>query len=77
LPGSTRRIYLEVTMEPQKFNAPFNTEIAIEEKPYDEGMSLLHVRIRQRTRFTDVELDPETAAKWGRILLDWADSQKG
>jgi hypothetical protein len=63
-------------MEPQKFNAPFNTELTVAEKPYDEGMSLLHVRIRQRTRFTDLELDPETAARLGRILLDWAEGQK-
>ena len=61
-------------MEPQKFNAPFNTEIALEEKPYAEGMTLLHMRIRQRTRFTDMELDPETAARLGALLSEWAEA---
>jgi hypothetical protein len=40
------------------------------------GMSLLRTRIREKSRFTVFEIDPQTAAAWGQALLRWADSQQ-
>ena len=40
------------------------------------GMSLLRTRIRERSRFTVFEIDPQTARCWGEALLRWADSQQ-
>ena len=40
------------------------------------GMSLLRTRIREKSRFTVFEIDPQTAEAWGRALLRWADSQR-
>lgn len=40
------------------------------------GMSLLRTRIREKSRFTVFEIDPQTAEAWGRALLRWADSQQ-
>ncbi|WP_341892829.1 hypothetical protein [Variovorax sp. YR752] len=40
------------------------------------GMSLLRTRIREKSRFTVFEIDPQTAEVWGRALLRWAESQR-
>jgi hypothetical protein len=39
------------------------------------GMSLLRTRIREKSRFTIFDIDPNTAEQWGRALLDWAAAQ--
>lgn len=36
------------------------------------GISLLRIRIRERTRFTVFEIDAQTARQWGEALLQWA-----
>jgi hypothetical protein len=38
-------------------------------------MSLLRTRIREKSRFTVFDIDPQTAQEWGRALLRWADTQ--
>ena len=40
------------------------------------GMSLLRTRIRERSRFTVFDIDPQTAAAWGQALLEWAQAQE-
>lgn len=40
------------------------------------GMSLLRTRIREKSRFTVFEVDPETARRWGEALVRWAKSQQ-
>jgi hypothetical protein len=39
------------------------------------GMSLLRTRIREGSRFTVFEVDPDTARLWGEGLLRWAQAQ--
>jgi hypothetical protein len=39
------------------------------------GMSLLRTRIRERSRFTVFEIDPQSARLWGEALLQWAQTQ--
>ncbi len=39
------------------------------------GMSLLRTRIREKSRFTVFEIDPDSAKIWGETLLSWAASQ--
>ena len=39
------------------------------------GMSLLRTRIREISRFTVFEIDPQTARHWGEALLRWAQTQ--
>jgi len=39
------------------------------------GMSLLRTRIREKSRFTVFEIDPQTARLWGEALLRWAQTQ--
>ena len=39
------------------------------------GMSLLRTRIREKSRFTVFDIDPQTAQAWGDALLCWAQTQ--
>ena len=39
------------------------------------GMSLLRVRIRERSRFTVFDVDPITARHWGKAMAAWAERQ--
>lgn len=41
------------------------------------GMSLLRVRIREKSRFTVFDIDSQTASAWGDALLEWARRQPG
>jgi len=40
-----------------------------------DGMPLLRVRIREGRRFTVFDIDPQTAATWGRAMTAWAAAQ--
>ena len=51
-------------------------EIELQQIDYDGGgMSLLRTRVREGSRFTVFDIDPQTAAEWGQALLHWADGQ--
>lgn len=39
------------------------------------GMSLLRIRIREGSRFTVFEIDPQTARHWGEAMVGWAQAQ--
>ena len=41
------------------------------------GMPLLRTRIREHSRFTVFDVDPLTAARWGKVLCAWAAAQPG
>ncbi len=57
----------------EKFSAPFGGEVELLETRYEGGVNLLRVRIRQGSRFTDLDLDPVTAARWGAAMTAWAE----
>jgi len=60
-----------------KVRAPLGgQEIELQQVDHEAGgMSLLRTRIREKSRFTVFDVDPQTAEAWGRALLRWADSQ--
>ena len=60
-----------------KLRAPLGgQEIELQQVDYDSGgMSLLRTRIREKSRFTVFDIDPQTAQEWGQALLRWADTQ--
>lgn len=60
-----------------KFKVPLSgQEIELQQVDYEGGgMSQLRIRIRERTRFTIVDVDPLTAAHWGEALSQWAQRQ--
>ena len=53
-------------------------EIELQQIDYEGGgMSLLRTRIREKSRFTVFDIDPQTARAWGEALLAWAQAQPG
>ncbi len=60
-----------------KFTCPMGGQvIELQQLDYDAGgMSLLRTRIREKSRFTVFEVDPQTALLWGQALLAWAQEQ--
>ena len=61
----------------EKMTVPLGgQEIELQQLDHDGGgMSLLRTRIRERSRFTVFEIDPDTARQWGEALLRWANGQ--
>ncbi|MGH8670449.1 MAG: DUF6967 family protein [Burkholderiales bacterium] len=62
-----------------KFTAPIGKqEIELHQVDYEAGgMSMLRIRIRERSRFTVFDIDAVTAAHWGKALSAWARAQPG
>ncbi len=53
-------------------------QIELQQVEHDAGgMRLLRVRIRERKRFTIIDIDPATAGAWGAAMLRWAGTQPG
>ena len=61
----------------EKFRAPLGgQEIELQQVDYPAGgMSLLRIRIREKSRFTVFDIDPATAEGWGRAMQQWAQRQ--
>ena len=61
----------------EKFKAPLGgQEIELQQVDYPAGgMSLLRIRIREKSRFTVFDIDPATAENWGKAMQQWAQRQ--
>jgi hypothetical protein len=62
----------------EKLTIPLGGQvIELQQLDYEAGgMSLLRTRIREKSRFTVFEIDPESARLWGEALLRWAETQE-
>ena len=61
---------LEVVM------APWNKELTISEATYEGGFKMMRIRIKEGKRFTDLELDFETAGHLAELIGKWAADNK-
>ncbi len=61
----------EETRPIDKLQLPFGKEVEIQEVVFDAEVRLLRLRIRERSRFTIIDLDPASAAAWGSRLVAW------
>ena len=61
----------------ESFDAPWNKLATLQNVVYEGGMTLIRLRIKEGSRFTDLELDPGTAAAIGKALIDWASENGG
>lgn len=52
--------------------APYGRQVWLDDVLFESGMRLLRVTIKEGRRFTQFDLDADTADKWGGALLDWA-----
>lgn len=63
-----------------KFRVPIgNQEIELQQMDFiSGGLPLLRIRIREGRRFTIFDVDPITAERWAKGMLEWATAaQKG
>ncbi|GAB4167530.1 MAG: hypothetical protein Fur0039_05360 [Rhodocyclaceae bacterium] len=68
---------MEETTELARFRCPLGgQEVVLSEVRYAAGgMPLLRLRLRERSRFTILDIDAVSAAKWGEAMLAWARAQ--
>ena len=52
--------------------APYRREIWLDDVEFESGMRLLRVTIKEGSRFTQLDLDSDTATRWAQIMQDWA-----
>lgn len=57
----------------QRFELPFAKRIDFIEVVFEDGVKLLRVRIKEKSRFTIFDLDPNTAQAMGDQLRLWAE----
>jgi hypothetical protein len=55
-----------------KFIAPYGREVTLENVDYENETRVLRIRIREHNRFTVMDINPETASRWGEAMLAWA-----
>jgi hypothetical protein len=55
-----------------EFAAPFGQQVQLQDVKMENGVRMMRVRIRERSRFTVFDIDPATASAWGRAMADWA-----
>ena len=65
---------LETSKELSKIQAPYGREIIIQSITHESGMEMLRVRIKEGSRFTILDIDPETAQKWGEVFFGWVET---
>lgn len=60
-----------------RFTTPFGKDVEVIEVLAENDVQLLRIRIKEGSRFTDLELDPATALHWGNLMASWASEYMG
>ncbi len=55
-----------------ELTAPYGKQVKLEDVAYENGMRVLRIHIREGNRFTVMDIDENTASKWGTAMMDWA-----
>ncbi len=55
-----------------KINVPYGKEIELQNVTYENGFSMLRLRIKEGKRYTMIDLDPQSAAQLGGAIAAWA-----
>ncbi len=62
----------EVVATVDQFDAPYGRQVTLESVEYETGLNLLRIRIREGNRFTTMDIDADTAARWATVMSTWA-----
>ena len=62
----------ETVNELDRFDAPWNKQVLLQDVRHESGLRMLRIRIREGTRFTVMDIDQDTATRWGKAMSDWA-----
>ena len=69
---------IESTVTPlDKFTAPYGREVKLENIDYENGARVLRIHIREGNRFTVMDINAETASRWGAVMNSWAEKAPG
>lgn len=52
--------------------APYGRKVILEDVEHESGLRMLRIRIREGGRFTILDVDEETATRWGTVMSSWA-----
>ncbi len=66
----------EKVKELDGFNAPWGKQVVIQEVAFNDGVVLMRIRIREGRRFTIIDVDADTAARWGKAMCAWSDESR-
>lgn len=67
---------MDTTTKLDKFIAsPFRQEIELQQIDHEADFTSLRVRIREKSRFTVFDIDAATAAHWGKVMTEWAETR--
>jgi len=62
----------ETVSELDRFNAPWNKQVTLQDVRHESGLRMLRIRIKEGSRFTVMDIDEDTAARWGKAMSSWA-----
>jgi len=62
----------ETVSELDRFDAPWNRQVTLQDVRHESGLRMLRIRIKEGTRFTVMDIDEDTAARWGKAMSGWA-----
>lgn len=55
-----------------EFPAPYGKAVTLQSVEHESGLRMLRIRIREGSRFTIMDIDAETAIRWGAVMRAWA-----
>ena len=63
------------TTDIEEMMAPWNKHITVQDVTHEAGMAFLRLRIKEGKRYTDLELDPQTAGRLVELMGAWIAKQ--
>ena len=54
------------------FAAPYGRDVTLQSVEHESGLHMLRIRIREGRRFTIMDIDADTATRWGAVMRTWA-----
>ncbi len=70
--GTGDEIAAETVTELSEHILPFGRRVRLQNVDFHNGLNMLRMIWREGRRLTIVDIDPESAARLGRTLTDWA-----
>ena len=62
----------EIVSTMDQFAAPYGRQVTLDSVEHESGLRMLRIRIREGSRFTVMDIDEGTAARWARVMTTWA-----
>ncbi len=55
-----------------QFPAPYGRQVTLDNVEHESGLRMLRIHIREGRRFTVMDIDADTAARWATVMSTWA-----